>query len=264
MSCSNLVVLFFNGQGRGLLPVQFLEPPEQLLLAFPQRHERSSSVISRRAPGAGRFRPARPPAFAVDAESRERRRTQSAADALGASGVAARSSKARSPSLRRSPSSSGSMSGGMSTRLAAKPQDRSREQTLEVLRLQLRDRRQALDRPMHQAPKAAPARPAAPVTAGTIAMAGATVCPLAAAFRISSRTTDSVIRALCASRSANWSRSAASGMVAATASIFVQKLLPIVRRGQDRDPPPPGRAGNPGTAATPSIAPRTPGRPTCG
>ena len=40
-----------------------------------------------------------------------------------------------------------------------------------------------------------------------------------AAFRISARTTSSVIRALCASRSANWSRAAASGIWAATASI---------------------------------------------
>ena len=46
------------------------------------------------------------------------------------------------------------------------------------------------------------------------------VCRWTAAFRISARTTSSVIRALCDSLSANWSRWAASGIRAATASIF--------------------------------------------
>ena len=46
-----------------------------------------------------------------------------------------------------------------------------------------------------------------------------TVFRATAALRISERTTSSVIRALWASRSANWSRAAASGMRAATPSI---------------------------------------------
>ena len=46
-----------------------------------------------------------------------------------------------------------------------------------------------------------------------------TVCFRTAAFRISARTTSSVILALWASLSANWSRAAASGMRAATVSI---------------------------------------------
>ena len=43
-----------------------------------------------------------------------------------------------------------------------------------------------------------------------------------AAFRTSARTTSSVIRALCAKRSPNWSRAAGSGIRAATASMAVR------------------------------------------
>jgi hypothetical protein len=47
-----------------------------------------------------------------------------------------------------------------------------------------------------------------------------TVWRLTAALRISARTTSSVILALCAIRSANWSRAAASGIRAATVNIL--------------------------------------------
>ena len=57
---------------------------------------------------------------------------------------------------------------------------------------------------------------------GHVTLARPTVCFWTAAFRISARTTSSVIRALCASRSANWSRAAASGIRAATVSIRVR------------------------------------------
>ena len=99
------------------------------------------------------------------------------------------------------------------------------------------------DRPARAAPRppdprpagapastAAPARPAAAAHVAGTATAGASVLRWAAAFRISSRTTDSVIRALCASRSANWSRAAASGIVAATVSISSKKLLRLSGR----------------------------------
>ena len=70
----------------------------------------------------------------------------------------------------------------------------------------------------HQAPKSGRVPPALTCPAGRPALRvrRRSVCLWTAAFRISARTTSSVIRALCASRSANWSRAAASGIRAAT------------------------------------------------
>ena len=53
-----------------------------------------------------------------------------------------------------------------------------------------------------------------------------------AAFRISVRTTSSRIRALCANRSANWSRAAASGIFAATTEHFCQKASTLLIAGK--------------------------------
>ena len=82
--------------------------------------------------------------------------------------------------------------------------------------------------------------------AGT-ATAGASVLRWAAARRISSRTTPSVMRALCANRSANWSRAAASGMVRGHRQHLVQERPAAVRPGEVELWPRPGRAGSPGT-----------------
>ena len=66
--------------------------------------------------------------------------------------------------------------------------------------------------------------------ASTRASAGASVRRATAALRISARTTSSMTPARCASRSANWSRAAASGMRAARVSISDRNA----RRGWSR------------------------------
>ena len=73
--------------------------------------------------------------------------------------------------------------------------------------------------------------PFPPVSAGRRTAArgpSPSVRRLTAALRISARTTSSVIRALWAIRSANWSRAAASGIRAATVSIRPEELAAAV------------------------------------
>ncbi len=190
---------------------QFLEPLQQQLSSAPRgrpapgRSPRADRSCSRSISSWT----ARP--LPVDTGRRRSAFTQSAAGAAAPRLAAARSSNARSPSFRRSRSRLRQHVGRHVGQARGQPEYRRRQQPFEVRRRRAAPPPPALRPAGGPAPRAAPARPAARRAAAGTATAGASVFRSAAALRISSRTTASVIRALWASRSANWSRAAASG-----------------------------------------------------
>ena len=222
---------------------------------------RASGRPDRRRPAAGRFPPAPP---------RGRARPASRLSALHAVGRRRRRRVGRGRPLeqRRALLHLDARGAVPATRPAARPPgSRPAAESARPARpsrsavVQLRDRGQSLDRPVDQRPEQAllgrpqpHRRPARPWPAPRFCAA-----PPPSESRRGS--TPSVIRALCASRSANWSRAAASGIVAATVSISFRNALPAVRPASGRASPPRDRAGTPDTAATPSAVPRRPGRP---
>ena len=93
-------------------------------------------------------------------------------------------------------------------------------QLIQVVRLQCVKGRPGPPSSCERAPKSGLFRPVSTSPPPGSSFAVMVVRRLTAAFRISARTTSSVIRALWAMRSANWSRAAASGIRAATVSIL--------------------------------------------
>ncbi len=144
-----------------------------------------------------------------------------------------------SSSLRRSRSAGGKASAGHSPQRPGLLENRPGRQPVQVVPFQLSDAQPPRWPGRASGPRSGLVRPALTWSKPTFGRSSAAtaVCRSTAALRISARTTSSVIRALCASRSANWSRAAASGIRAATASISVQErpaplvALQVVPRG---------------------------------
>ena len=203
---SNLVVLFFDGQSQspsllGRASGQCFELLQQLLLAFPQR----LSGPGRRSPtppATDRSRPAPRPAPA--------RRAPASAHCTHSAGRRRRRFGLRRPvEPARALLRLDARAAAPATRPAARPPDSppasrsAPSPARQISGVQLRHGAPAPRPAGAPASTAAPARPAAIRTVAGTATAGASVFRCAAALRISSRTTASVIRALCASRSAN-------------------------------------------------------------
>ena len=233
----HLVVFFFDRQRCSPLPASALLPlPDAMVTSpFPDSLLRfvvsgqSASFPARRSvhrgserpvPAAGRFALHRG-ALAVEAMLFESSSTQSDASPAGAAGWRQSLDQLRPPLYLDAPSASGGKdSAGHRCRdracrrmsRVASPSDRRR-------RAPPGGRAACPDRA--SAPKSGPRSAGFDLPErGTRRSASSTlVCRWTAAFRISARTTSSVIRALWASRSANWSRAAASGIRAATVSI---------------------------------------------
>ena len=192
------------------------------------------SVLSwRQAPAAGRFRAesrrARVRTAAASWPGRIRQRRGAGGVGLGRDaghelGVSLYLDAAKAPMVERS--------GGSSCRLRASSKIRRAASCSQILVV---ERRPAPSRAsaglVESAPRSGPFSACfnSP-EARQFALGVSVVCRLTAALRISARTTSSVIRALWAIRSANWSRAAASGIQAATGQHLAQKLPPRFRR----------------------------------
>ena len=138
--------------------------------------------------------------------------------------------------LRRCNSVDGKRSGGSSCRLRAISKISRPGQLFEIVVVQLGERLQRRRRYCGSGPKSALFPPVSAARTAGSSRVVTVVWRLTAALRISARTTSSVILALCAIRSANWSRAAASGIRAATVEHLAEKLPPavVVARGRAR------------------------------